>query len=191
MNMNPCFGLLALCLCSAPACAGEDPGLYTQDGCFTIYRPSGWTMSAAASALSDKEKKVFGAEFTGPASADGQAKISVMYYAPGNLLHKTPERFISLHSRPPFGVNADKKVYGPVKDGLAGGYRAKLFERKVFEYLPAGSMDAKKTAFYDYFAVVPAKQGFYVLRYTAPADIAKVNFKTYEAVLASFRPLVK
>jgi hypothetical protein len=190
MTINASFCFLALCLFTAPALAGDAPAPYTREGYFTIVPPAGWTAGSDASALSDKEKKVFGAEFTGPASGEIASRISVRYYAPGNLLHKTMERFIRLHSRPPFGVNTDKKVYGPVKDGLAGNYHAKVFERKVFEYVPAGSMDAKKTPVYEYFAVV-RRAGFYVLRYTAPADIAKANYKAYEAVLASFKPLVK
>ncbi len=181
---------MLLCLCSAPLMGGEGKA-GAEAKYFTITPPEGWTRVADASALSDGERKVFGDDYTGPVSRDVQSRISVKYYAPGNLLHKTPERFIKLHSRPPFGVNTDKKVYGPVKNGTAGNRHAKVFERKVYEYVPAGAVNPEKVLVYEHFAVVPAKQGFYVLRYTAQADVAKANYKAYEAVLASFRALVK
>lgn len=183
--------LFTLCLCAGPAAAGEGKAAAAGKSYFTVSAPAGWVRAAAASALSDKERGVFGEEYTGPVSKDVQSRISVRYYAPANLLHKTPERFIKLHSRPPFGVNTDKKVYGPVKDGLAGNRHAKVFERKIYEYVPAGAVNPEKVQVYEHFAVVPAKQGFYVLRYTAQADIAKANYKAYEAVLASFKALVK
>ena len=52
------------------------------------------------------------------------------YYAPGNLLHKTFERFIKTHSRPVLGANLDGEKYGPVRDGSVAGRGAKLFERQ-------------------------------------------------------------
>lgn len=190
MNLRGSF-LLAACFCAAPLHGGESGPVPPARAYFTIAPPAGWTRTADPTALSAQERKVFGEEYAGPVSRNVQSRISVRYYAPGNMLHKTYERFIKLHSRPPFGVNADKKVYGPVKDGLAGSRHAKVFERKVFEYVPAGAANPEKVAVYERFAVVPAKQGFYVLRYTAQADIAKDGYKAYETVLASFKALVK
>lgn len=187
--MRTLFCLFTLCLSCAGAAGAQ--GAFTKEGCFSVTPPAGWAASLPSSALSEKERKIYGVEFAGPSSAAGSARITVNYYAPGNKLHKTPERYIKLHSRPPFGVNTDKKEYGQVKTGLAGNYHAKTFERKVFEYVPAGSMDAQKVAVYERFAVVPVKRGFYVLRFTAPEALARANLKSYEAALASFKPLIK
>ncbi|HCC48302.1 MAG TPA: hypothetical protein DEQ38_09360 [Elusimicrobia bacterium] len=182
----------ALCLGAAPASAGAPAGAaYTEGKYFTITVPGGWTKKDEGFGLSDEEKKVFGADFFGPA-ADGLAvRIGVHYYAPGNLVQPTPEKFIKLHSQPAIGVNVDGKVYGKVAAGKAGNYYARVFERKTFEYEPKEALHPKKIHVYEKFHVVPVKNGFYVLRYYAPMDLAKANLKHYQAVLASFKPLAR
>jgi len=178
------FALLASPLLSAQT--------YTEGTYFTADKPTGWEKRETPFGLSAEEKKVFGVEVFGPDSADGlAARISIHYYAPGNLVHKTFERFIKLHSGPALGASLDGERYGPVKDGLLAGRKAKLFERVVFEYIPPRSIKPKKVAIYERFAVVPAKAGFYVLRYHAPEDIAKANLKAFENMLKLFKPLMR
>ncbi|MDD2805359.1 MAG: hypothetical protein PHV33_07370 [Elusimicrobiales bacterium] len=181
-----------LCLTAGPVLGATPAGrTYTQDKCFSVVFPQGWVKKEEGLGLSDAEKKVYGAEFFGPVSGDLAVKIGVYYYAPGNLLYKTPEKFIKLHSQPALGINLDGKVYGKVKNGKAGNYFAKLFERRVFEYLPSNNLHPKKIPVYESFAVVPLKNGFFVLRYYAPMSQAKAGLAAYEAVLASFKPLVR
>jgi len=180
----------ALCLAAAPS-VGAAPAAqaYTEGEYFTVTVPEGWTKKEPGLGLSDAEKKVFGAEFFGPAADGIAALVGVHYYAPGNLLHATPEKFIKLHAAPAIGVNLDGKVYGPVKNGKAGNYYAKVFERKTYEYQPKDALHPKKIHIYEKFHVVPVKNGFYVLRFYAPMDLAKANLKQYEAMAASFKPL--
>jgi len=185
--------IAAVILLAAPGVmAAAQPGqAYTEKNCFSIAIPAGWQKSPEVLGLSGPEEKVYGLEIAAPFSAELPVKIGVHYYAPGNLLHKTYEKFIKLHSRPPLGVNLDGKVYGKVQDGRAGSYYAKIFERKVFEYFLKRSLHPKKIYVYEKFAVVPAKSGFFVLRYYAPMSQAKVGLAAYEATLASFKPLAR
>lgn len=182
----------AFCLAAGPA-QGEVPAgqVYTEGKYFSVVFPQGWVKKEAALGLSDEERKVYGVEFFGPVAEELAVKIGVHYYAPDNLVQKTPEKFIRLHSRPAIGINLDGKVYGKVKAGKVGNYFANIFERKVYEYLPAGALHPKKIHIYEKFAVVPVKSGFFVLEYYAPMDMAKANLKAYEAVLASFKPLIR
>ncbi len=182
----------AFCLTAGPA-QGEAPRgqAYAEGKYFSVVFPPGWVKKEEGVGLSDEEKKVYGAEFFGPAAGGLAVRIGVHYYAPDNLVHKSPEKFIKLHSQPALGINLDGKVYGKVKPGKAGNYYARIFERKVFEYLPANALHPKKIPVYESFAVVPVKNGFFVLRYYAPMDLAKASLKEYEAVLASFKPLVR
>lgn len=188
--------ILALAVLLAPAAAlaadaGKETGMtYTEKGYFEVRFPAGWQQAETPLGLSDAEKKVLGAEFSGESDADGLApKISVRYYAPGNLLHKTAEKFIRTHSRPALGAALDGQQYGPVKKGLAGKQYAQVFDRRVFDFTPQESLHPKKIAVYEKFHVVPVKDGFFVLRYSAPAAAAKAHMKAYEDAVASFRPL--
>ncbi|MGD9641842.1 MAG: hypothetical protein AB7V08_03785 [Elusimicrobiales bacterium] len=188
--------ILALAILLAPAAApaadaGKEAGMtHTETGYFEVRFPAGWEKTEGAFGLSDSEKKVYGAEVSGARDADGLApRISARYYAPGNLLHKTAEKFIRTHSRPALGAALDGQQYGPVKKGLAGKHYARVFDRKIFEFTPQESLNPKKIAVYEKFHVVPVKDGFFVLRYTAPAAAAKTHMKAYEAAVASFKPL--
>jgi len=180
---------LALAAAPAPASAAGQP--YTEGKYFSVTVPEGWVKKEKPLGLTDAEKGVFGSEFFGPVSGDLAVLAGAFYYAPGNQVHPTPEKFIKLNAHPPLGINVDGKVYGPVKKGKAGNYYAQIFERKTFEYEPKTALHPKKIPVYESFAVVPVKNGFFVLRYYAPMDLAKASLKEYEAVLASFKPLVR
>ena len=186
-------GLLLLPGLAAAGDAGKGAAMnYTETGYFTVSLPAGWAKTEPALGLSKEEKKVFGAEFRKPADADGLSpKIAVFYYAPGNLLHKTPEKYIRVHSQPALGAAADGRQYGPVKAGAVGKYYAKIFERKTFEYVPPEGIKQKKVPVYEKFSVVPVKNGFYVLSYYSPMDSAKAGLADYEDALASFKLLVR
>ena len=188
--------ILALAVLVAPAAAlaadaGKEAGMtHTETGYFEVRFPAGWQKTEAPFGLSDAEKKVYGAEVSGERDADGLApKISVRYYAPGNLLHKTAEKFIRTHSRPALGAALDGQKYSSVKRGLAGRQYARVFDRKIFDFTPQESLHPKKIAVYEKFHVVPVKDGFFVLRYSAPAARAKAHLRDYAAVVASFKPL--
>ena len=182
--------IVALCL-PAAAWAGPEGRVYTQDKYFTVTLPFGWVKKEKPLGLTDEERKVYGDEFFGPVSGDLAARVGAFYYAPGNQVHATPERFLALNARPPLGVNVDGKVYGPVKKGRAGSCYAQVFERRNFEYEPKNALHPKKIHIYEKFYVVPVKNGFFVLSYYAPMDLARANLKHFEAFVASFKPLTR
>lgn len=163
---------------------------YAEQGYFSVEIPAGWEKEEQAFGLSQEEKKVFGANFLAPGDGHGPPpRISVHYYAPGNILHRTEEKFIHTHAQPVLGLADDGEQYGPVKKGRAGKYPARIFERTVFTFVPPRSIDQKKIPVVEKFAVVPARAGFYVLRLSSPAETFQANLKAYESVVASFNML--
>lgn len=180
----------ALCLAPVPGQAQEGKA-YTEGSYFSVTVPKDWTKKEELLGLTDADRKVYGSEFFGPAAGGFAVRVGIHYYAPGNLVHATPEKFIKLHSQPALGANLNGKVFGKVQEGKAGNYYAKVFERKTFEYEPKDALHPKKIHIYEKFHVVPVKNGFYVLRYYAPMDLAKASLKQYEALVASFKPLVR
>lgn len=193
MNKILIFSMLLVpCGAAAQAAAKEAPMAYTESGYFTVSIPAGWSKADAGMGLSQEEKKVYGAEFRGPEDADGiVSRITVRYYAPGNLLHKTVEKFINTHSRPVLGAAPDGRKYGPVKKGLVGNYYARVFERKTFEYLPPEAISPKKIPVYEKFHVIPVKNGFYVLSFYSSMATAKTGLAAYATVLSTFKLLVR
>lgn len=186
------LAVLLLGCAAAQGGAKEAAMEYSEKGYFTVSVPPGWSKAESGFGLSQEEKKVFGAEFQGPKDADGiTATITVRYYAPGNLLHKTAEKFISTHSRPVLGAAPGGRKYGPVKSGLAGKYYAKVFERKTFEFLPPETINPKKIPVYEKYHVVPVKNGFYVLSYYSSMAAAKAGLGDYDTVLNTFKLLVR
>ncbi len=185
--------LISLLLLLPPAapCAAAQSQLYTVKNGFTVSVPAGWVREAEPFGLTDLEKGVFGAGFLSPGGGQFPSRISVDYYAPGNLENGTYEKYIRRHSRPPLGASLDGKVYGGVKNGRAGNYYARVFDRKTFQFFPPRSLNAKKVFFYEKFYVVPASRGFYVLRLTAPMTTARAAAKMFDAVAASFIPMIR
>lgn len=184
--------LLLVAVASAQAAGRGAATTYTEKGYFTVAIPAGWEKEERTFGLSQEKKKVYGADFLAATDRDGLTpRISVHYYAQGNLLHKTADKFIRVQSQPVLGVIADGRNYGPVEKGRVGKRDARVFERNTFEYIPPESIEQKKIPVYEKFAVVPAKAGFYVLSLYSPMEASKDNLKAYESVLASFKMLAR
>jgi hypothetical protein len=52
-------------------------------------------------------------------------------------------------------------------------------------------MNPRKFPMDERYIVIPAKEGFYVLRYTASPDMVKRFEGVFQTVLNSFEPLIK
>ena len=164
----------------------------SQGGYFRINMPLDWHKIDEGFGLYADEKRIYGANLSGPTSKDGIASlISAHYYAPGHVLHETMERFLNIHAQPVLGLNLDGKEYGPVRMEIVAGRPSKVFERKVYEYIPPRSFNPKKIPLYERFVVIPASKGFFVLHYSAPGDISDTSREVFEKVLSAFQPLIK
>jgi hypothetical protein len=190
------FALMVGSMTPFAGCSGNSgtSRVHKEGSYFEVALPAGWTVQTQGLGLSQEEKKVYGVTLAGPATpAAGQGsapRISALYYAPDNLMDKTPEKFINVHSSeaPKDGVfPALPKVEG----GKIGGLPARVFGNVTSERGARRTIDSKGTVVWESFAVVPLKKGYYVLRYTAPADKYNGRLKVFEAFIASFKPLLK
>lgn len=158
---------------------------------FDVSVPVDWDRYSPQMGLSPEEKGVFDVVMIGPSSIEGRhSEISIAYYAPGNLIHKTSERFLQLHSKPVFGSPSPGEVYGDVKEERIRGRLTWVFERDKFEYQQPERLNPKKIPIHERFVVISARNGFYVLRSSAGLDRKAMVLALFEAVLASFTPLV-
>ena len=182
----------ALC-CAAGLTAGTggEPvtAVHREGPYFEAVIPAGWGRETAVFGLSPEEKKVFGVRLRGPSIGE-PVTIAAHYYAPGNLLDITAEKFIRGHS-----MNAPAGMKWPAtpraKDGKVGGLTARLFSSVRIGHGGERRLNAPKIETWEGFAVVPLHLGYYVLRYSAsPEDYVKW-LPVFEEFVAGFNPLLK
>lgn len=196
-SRNFLFYAMFCLMTASAACAGNTPApgdkkVHREGNFFAAVLPEDWTIVPASGlGLSPEEKKVYGVSLSGP--SDGLASaplISAHYYAPDNLMDKTPEKYIRVHSLPegakPAAMPAPPKVPGD----KVGGRKARLFvnithERGADRTIGGGA------EIWEGFAVIPLKKGYYALRYSAPAAKYTQFLPVFEAFVASFKPLMK
>jgi len=155
-------------------------------GHFKCVLPKAW--QALETGDTGERQKIYGIEAAGqPDSSGVRVRVSVDYYAKDNAMYETPEAFVANLSKadPLLPIKGEK--YGPVKPVKAAGMTGKQFERKVFEFIPPESVKPAKVAVVERYAVLTAKEGFYVLTYKAPEKIAASNSDIFKKVLDSFK----
>ena len=167
---------------------------------FKCLLPKGWSRNEAPDSSRDASK-VYGIEVY-QGRSEHRIGISVKYYAADNKLHKSAEKFIGTHSRPLFGgPETEGEKYGPVEEILIKGVKARIFERERYDfedhvYNPISGryyepISPRKFSMVERFVVLPAKEGFYVLRFKASPDTVKSLEGRFQTVLNSFEPLIK
>lgn len=169
---------------AAPAAGGSS--FTCEGGWFSITVPEGWTQ-IPPSGQPASQKKVYGLDLLGPAGGDIAPSITVKYFARGNKLFKTYEKYVMVNSRP-FGDPEEGEVYSKVTDARVAGKHALSFERKHFEYQKPRTVPPARTSMFERHLVVPAGSGFYVLKFSAPFERARDLLPAFEAVQKSFRP---
>ena len=156
---------------------------------FKCIIPEGWSVyTPSGFGLSEEEKKVYGVIFFGPYSESPVApEISIHYYAPGNLLEKTMDKFIIRHSGP---LVTEGKSYGEVRQIEFAGRKAKTFETISFRNLSGRVINPVKVSIYKKFITIPAKkgEGFYVLQISVPVELKDKYTETFEETSKSLLP---
>lgn len=174
----------------------------SEDNFFVVLIPEGWGKQERnfSHAYSDTGDKIRGVELSGPQSKDDvRLTISVLHYEYGQFF-KNYGRYISLKTGSFTRIAPEKNV--PVTNTAVAGREAKTFEIEKFELvrLPFEpppfkegivyeiAPPSKKVTVIDRYIVVPAKKGFYVLNYRAPADMAKEYESVFDRIVSSFEP---
>jgi hypothetical protein len=158
---------------------------------FTCRIPADWRIYNPLFGLSAEEKKIYGITLFGPQIEDSLSPlISIHYYAPGNLMDKTMDKFIQVHSGPVKGLVSGKKSYGEIRKIEIAGRKAKTFERIDIRFLGERSTNPPKVSLYEKFIVIPARkdQGYYVLKFSVPEEKKDPYRLIFEESVRSFVP---
>lgn len=181
---------LFFCTMSASAAGGGGSAYTSEGGYFTLTVPPGWTQLPPGGQPASS-KKIYGVDLL--AAAEGSApapSITVKFFAKGNTLFKTPDRYLQLNSRP-IGDPQAGEEYSEVTGDRVAGKQAQRFERKYLELNKPRTVPAKTTIMFERHLVVPAGGGFYLLMFSVPFNSAKALLPQFEAVVKSFRPKYK
>lgn len=176
------------------AALDEQPGsreYVSQGDHFMCTVPAGWGEYHQTFGLTQEEKRVYGATLYGPRDGSRVSPvISIHYYAPGNLLHKTMDKFVRTHSQTISGSEFEGHPYGEIRPTLIAGRQAKAFERTNIRYIGERSLNPDKVVIFERFAVIPdgRDQGFYVLKLSVSAETKSRYTGIFEAILKSFQP---
>lgn len=148
------------------------------DASYEVFMPSGWAI----------ERRAGGAVFTGP-SADGVAAlISVRFVRPDHPQYATPEEYMKRLTRPS-SIPVKGWKDGPVEKAAVAGRKALRVERDTTEFSAPRTMSPKEVPMREEHVAVSAAKGFYLLVYTAPASIDKVQRPVFRALVEKgFKP---
>lgn len=168
-------------------------------GFFSCLLPKKWGRHENPS-LNNDLNRIYGTKvFT--KDDGGHVNISVNFYAKGNTMYKNYDHFIRTFSKPVKGLSDKDEKYAPVKKIIVSSLRGKTFERTVFEYEgltynPATASfsihaTAPKRPVIERFVALPAREGFYVLRFRCPREFSGRYGAIFEKIIESFKPLYK
>ncbi len=166
---------------------------YTSQGnYFRCSVPRDWSEYHQSLGLSQEEKKVYGVTLFGP--SDGgpvPPTISLHYYAPGNLLHRTMDKFIRGHSQPVPGPPSEDGSHGEVRPVAIAGRQAVTFERTNVRYTGGRTLNPDKMVLFERFVVVPDETdaGFYVLSLSVADTVRTKYVGVFKVTTESFQPV--
>jgi hypothetical protein len=176
---------------------------------FSCDVPPDWSrVEGTGFGLSDEEKKTYGITLGAPESGEIPVRISLYYYAEGNLMYKSVDHYLNLFAKPALGVALEGSSYNEVTPAKVGSRDGMMFERLKQEFVPLhNSLDvpgspgregivyerrremmARAVPVKERFMLLPAKAGFYALRYSAPADKFVKYLPVFEQVTKRFYP---
>ncbi len=171
---------------SASAKATQYAKYSMDNGYFSCSVPSDWELKREKD--KDEEYKIYEIELVAPRSGKVPTTIFVSYYAKDNEDFNDHNDFIARNSKNAFGETSNaREQYGPVKDITLGGRKGFSLSRERSVFLHPESKSDESAQKKEKLYIVPAKEGFFVLHFSAEKALFDANLKVFEKVAASFK----
>jgi len=192
---NLVIALCMLSLLTAAACAGAPKGKAAQyknfsmdNNYFSCLVPAAWSLERDKD--KDEEYKIYEIQLLAPKTGKAPTSIFVSYYAKDNGDFNDYEDFVRRNSSNVAGeTKTTRELYEPVKNISFGGRKAQLLARERMVFLHPESKSDESVQLKEKLYVLPAKEGFYVLHFSAPKDSFLANQAVFEKVVKSFKGL--
>lgn len=152
---------------------------------FTCEIPATWQLERDSE--KDAEYKIYEIQLIGPNADNSPSEIYVSYYAQDNEDFTDYNNFLVRNSKNILGETKSKREkYGPINNVVLKGRKAFVLERERMVYLHPQSKSDESTYVKDKIYVLPAKDGFYVLHYSAPKVCYDEQLSVFERVVQTF-----
>lgn len=151
-----------------------------ESGAYTVRIPKAWKLTWLGDPTGREPSEL---QLASPGEPRPEhTTISILHYA---RVHQTPERY--LFDLQHLFIGGKDEVRSTVMDVMVAGIPAKAMDVSTNRYPPLGMTGEKTPAFIRY-VVVPARQGFFVLRYDVPERLAIAHRGMFDLVVESFVP---
>lgn len=153
---------------------------------FSCSIPSAWALSRDKD--EDEKYSIYEIQLDAPKAAKGGAAIKIAYYAKGSTDFSGFQDFIDRNSTNAFGeTKSERELYEPVKKIKLAGRGAFELARELTQYLHPESKSDESVQLKEKLYVLPAKEGFYVLTFSAEKTAFSANLPVFEKVAKSFK----
>lgn len=153
---------------------------------FSCSIPSDWSVERDAD--KDAEYRIYEVQLLSPKAGKAPVFIYVSYYAKDNEDFNGYEDFVRRNSRNVAGeTRTNREVYETPRKTELAGRRALELVRERLVYLHPESKSDESVQLKEKMYVLPAKEGFYVLHFSAPKAAFVADLPVFEKVAASFK----
>lgn len=136
----------------------------------------------------DEEYRIYEIELIAPESDKAPVTLFVSYYAGDNGDFDGYTDFIERNSSNALGETRNaRENYGPVKKTVLGRRKVFELERERMVYLNPESKSDASVLLKEKLYILSAKDGFYVLHFTAPETLFLKYLPVFERVSRSFK----
>jgi hypothetical protein len=183
-----------LAFMAAAACAGAQAK--TRDARYKSYAmdnnyfscsvPADWTLERDKD--KDEEYKIYEIQLLAPKAGKAPVSFTVAYYAAENEDFSGYADFVKRNSRNAAGeTKTSRELFEPVKKITLGGRKGFELSRERLVSLHPESKSDESVQLKEKLYVLPAKEGFYVLHFSAPKSAFAASLAVFEKTAKSFK----
>jgi len=153
---------------------------------FSCSVPSSWSLEREKE--KDEQYKIYEIQLLAPRSDKAPTSVFVSFFAKDNEDFSDYQDYIDRHSKNALGeTKSARENYEPLKKITLGGRKGFELSNEVLQYLHPESKSDESVQLKEKIYVLPAKDGFYALRFNAPKTAFLENLKTFEKIALSFK----